>query len=58
MPGSFSLLHPMTLDIYWHDTMYVVSWYIVVAVGSLVLAVLIAVVSLMAWMLDGARRKT
>jgi hypothetical protein len=43
-----------TVDIYWHDTMYVVS-YRVLAVGSLVLGALIAAVVFVGWLLAGKR---
>jgi hypothetical protein len=39
------------MDIYWHDTMIVVSWQVLVVAGSLVLAGLIAAAFFLGWLL-------
>jgi hypothetical protein len=39
------------MDFYWHDTMYVVPLYRVVAVGSLLLGLLVAAVALIVWLI-------
>jgi heme/copper-type cytochrome/quinol oxidase subunit 1 len=45
------------VDIYIHDTMYVISWQVLVVAGSLVLGAVAAVIFLIAWALGGVRRK-
>ncbi len=44
-----------TITFYRHDTMYVISWYVVVAAGSLLLGLLVAAAVLIAWLFGHAR---
>ena len=45
------------MDVFWHDTMVVIPWYLVAAAGSLVLAVLAAVVVLVGAQLRRTRHR-
>lgn len=43
------------MDFFWHDTMVVIPWYLVVIAGSLVLGVIVAVVALVGKLLGWTR---
>lgn len=43
------------MDVFWHDTMIVIPWYLVAVAGTLVLAVLAAAVVLVGALLRRAR---
>jgi len=41
------------VDFYWHDTMYVLSWPVIIIAGILTIGVLVAVI-LLVWLLARA----
>lgn len=45
------------MDVFWHDTMIVIPWYLVVVVGCLALGVLVAGVVLVGGLLGLSRHR-
>lgn len=45
------------MDFFWHDTMYVIPWYLVVVASGLVLGVLVAAILLFSGLLGRARHR-
>jgi hypothetical protein len=43
------------MDVYWGDTMFVLSWYVVTGAGFLLLGVLMAAGCLVWWLIDRPR---
>jgi hypothetical protein len=41
----------MTVDIFWKDTMYVISWNVILVLGCVVLCLLAAIVLVVWWLL-------